>query len=231
MRLTGRGAEPFPGWEIFMKKKVAVLGLGRFGKSLARSLYDAGAEVMVVDRDPSILDSMNDTFSYGITADLSAEEAIRGLGLEEMDIVVVAMASDLAASVMSVMLAKELGVPLVMAKAYDDRMGKILTRIGADRIIFPEEETGIRTARKLLSENFLEFFEIDDDLCLLEMKPKTEWVGKTLIELNLREKYQMNVVAIRNPEDLGHTLVNPKVPIAADSEMLVILERKALDRL
>ncbi len=214
-----------------MNKSVAVLGLGRFGKSLARALYASGANVMVADRDPELIESLAGTYSYGISADLSSEEAVRGLGLEEMDIVVVAMASDLAASVMTVMLAKELGVKTVVAKAYDERMGKILTRVGADRLIFPEDETGARVARKLLSDNFLEFFEIDKNLCLLEMKPKPEWVGKTLIELNLRGKYQMNVVAIRDASNKMHTLVDPSRPIDEDCEMLVILEKKGLSKL
>ena len=130
---------------------------------------------------------------------------------------------------MSVMVAKEQGVPYVVAKASDSRMGQILTRIGADKIIYPEEETGVRTARKLVMDTFLEFFDIDNNLCLLEMKPKPEWVGKNLIELQLRDKYKMNVVAIKdNSEMRSH--IDPNLPLEKDTELLVILEKADLKR-
>ena len=150
-----------------MSKSIAVLGLGRFGKKLALGLYENGVDVMAVDRDQKLIDSISDKVTYALVADFSNAESIKGIGLEEMDTVVVAMGSDLTASIMAVMISKELGVPYVMAKASDERMGAILTKVGADEVIYPEEEMGERTARILVFDSFLEFFEIDDLLLTL----------------------------------------------------------------
>ena len=213
-----------------MAKSIAVIGLGRFGRKLAESLYDMGADVMAVDRNPEIIAAISSRVNYAIEADVSSADALIGMGLGTMDVVVVAMGSDLTASIMSVMVAKEQGVPLVVAKASDKRMGQILTKIGADRIIFPEEETGFRTARTLVMDTFLEFFDIDDNLCLLEIKPKPEWIGKNLIELNLREKYRVNVIAVKDHSEM-RSFIDPNRPLEDDTELLVILEKADLNRL
>ncbi len=210
-----------------MSKSIAVFGLGRYGKSLAYTLYDAGADVMVVDKDPKLVESVANEVTIAITADVSNAEAIKGLGVEEMDVVVVAMGSDLTASIMSVMVCKELGVPYVMAKASDERMGAILTKVGADKVLYPEEESGARTARTIVSDSFLEFFDIDKNLCIIEMKPKKEWIGKNLIDLNLRKKYHINVVAMREDTEM-RAFIDPNKPLEEDTELLVIVEKNDL---
>ena len=213
-----------------MSKSIAVLGIGRFGKRLALSLSDMGADVMVVDASTEVLEKMSPFVTYAIEADLKDADALKGIGLDGMDVVVVAMGSDLTASIMAVMVSKEIGVPYVMAKASDERMGQILTKVGADEVLFPEEEMGERTARILCSDSFLEFFEIDDNLCMLEMKPKDEWIGKNLKELNLREKYNMNVVAIKNKNAMkAH--INPDKPLTDDITLLVIIDKVDLKKL
>lgn len=212
-----------------MGKSIAVLGIGRFGKKLALSLSDMGAEVMVVDASTEVLEKMSPFVTYAIEADLKDVEALKGIGLEGMDAVVVAMGSDLTASIMSIMAAKEIGVPYVLAKAADVRMGSVLEKVGADKVIYPEEETGLRTARKLMSDSFLEFFEIDDKICILEMVPKKEWIGKNLIDLNIREKYRANVVAIREGGELK-SFVDPKEPLKEDNELLVLVNKEDLKR-
>ena len=215
-----------------MGKSFAVFGMGRFGRKLATSLYDMGADVMIVDKDPELLEKLSGKATFAIEADLSNADAINGLGLENTDVVVVAMGSDLTASIMSVMVSKEIGVPYVIAKASDERMGNILRKVGANEVIFPEEEAGFRTARILLSDTFLEFFDIDDNLCLLEMKAKKEWIGKNLIELNLREKYHINVVAMKG-SDRGrmHSSFDPKLPLEADTQLLVVVKKADLKKL
>ena len=212
-----------------MSKAIAVLGIGRFGKRLALSLSEMGAEVMVVDANTEVLDKMSKYVTYAIEADLKDADSLKGIGLENMDVVVVAMGSDLTASIMSVMASKEIGVPYVLAKAADERMGDILIKVGADKVIFPEEETGVRTARKLMSDSFLEFFEIDEKLCILEMKPKKEWVGKSLIELNMREKYHANVVSLREGTELK-TFIDPKQPLKEENELLILMAKEDLKR-
>ena len=213
-----------------MSKSFAVIGLGRFGKKLACTLYDMGNDVMAVDKNAEIVAGVADYVTYAIEADVSNPDVVHGLGLEEMDVVVVAMGSDLTSSIMAVMIAKEQGVKYVLAKAKDHRMGQILERIGADKIIYPEEETGLRTARTLTSDSFLEFFDIDDNLCLLEIRPKPEWIGKNLIELNLREKYHVNVVAVKDHSEM-RSFIDPERPLEEDTELLVILEKADLNLL
>ncbi len=213
-----------------MGKSIAVIGLGRFGRKLAESLYEMGTDVMAVDKNPEIVAAVSGRVTYAIETDVVSEDALKGIGLGSMDVVVVAMGSDLVASIMSVMVAKEQGVPMVIAKAADKRMGQILERIGADKIIFPEEETGFRTARTLVMDSFLEFFDIDDNLCLLEIKPKKEWIGKNLIELDLRGKYGVNVVAVKDHSEM-RSFIDPKRLLEADTELLVILEKADLNRL
>ncbi len=212
-----------------MAKSIAVIGLGRFGKKTAESLYEMGADVLAVDRNPEIIASVADHVTYALEVDVTSADALKGIGLETMDVVVAAMGSDMVASIMAVMVAKEQGVPYVVAKASDSRMGQILTRIGADKIIYPEEETGVRTARKLVMDTFLEFFDIDKNLCLLEMKPKPEWIGKNLIELKLRDKYNMNVVAIKDHNEM-RSYIDPNRPLEAETELLVILEKADLKK-
>ncbi|MBO4864289.1 MAG: TrkA family potassium uptake protein [Eubacterium sp.] len=208
-------------------KQVAVIGLGRFGKKLALSLYKNGVDVMAVDKDEELVERISSDVTYAIRADVNDVEAIKGLGLEDVDAVVVAIGSDLTSSIMAVMVAKEVGVPYVMAKAADERMGEILTKIGADKVIYPEEETGERTARKLMSDSFMEFFDIDNNLCLVEIRPKKEWIGKNLVELKLREKYKINVVAVKDNHKM-HSTVDPMKPVEEDMTFLVILKKADL---
>ena len=210
-----------------MGRTFAVLGLGRFGKKLAVSLYDMGEEVMAIDRNPELVEAVSGSVTYAIEADVSNADALKGVNIGEIDTVIVAMGSDLTASIMAVMVSKEQGVPHVIAKAADERMGEILKKVGADRIIFPEEDTGLRIARKLSSDSFLDFFDIDDNLCLVEIKPKLEWIGKNLIELQLRDKYRMNVVAIKDHSEM-RSFIDPKRPLEDDTELLVIIEKDDL---
>ncbi len=210
-----------------MSKSIAVFGLGRFGRSLATELYNSGADVMVVDKNEFLIDEISDKVSYAVIADLTNEESIKEIGIENMDVVVVTMGSDLTASIMSVMVAKEVGVPYVIAKAADERMGNILSKMGADKVIYPEEEMGIRTAQTIVSDDFLEYFNIDNNLCLLEMRTRPEWVGKNLIELDLRNKYHINVVAVKFHSKMRSS-IDPNRPLEADSKLVVILDKSDL---
>ncbi|MBQ8930351.1 MAG: TrkA family potassium uptake protein [Oscillospiraceae bacterium] len=215
-----------------MAKSFAVLGMGRFGTSIARSLYESGEDVMAVDKDEDLMEALASKVTYAVTADLSDEDSVKELGLGDMDAVVVATGKDLESSILCVMVAKEQGVPLVLAKARNKRMGDILTRIGADRIIYPEEETGVRIAKSLVSKDFLDFFELSDKLCLIEMKTKEEWIGKNLRQLDLKREYSINIVAIRHGKDGEYNhMINPDTPFAADDTILLIVETKNLFRI
>ena len=212
-----------------MKKSVAVLGLGRFGRSISENLYNMGADVLVVDQDEKLVTEFAPKCTSAICADLTVEEEVKALGLKDMDIVIVSMADNLAASIMSIAVAKEQGVPRVVAKASSDLMSSILLKVGADKILDPEGEGGFRSARILLSSSFMDFFKIDDNMYMVEMSPKKEWLGKSLIELNLRSKSNLNVVAERNKGELWH-FIDPKKPIAEESILLIVMEKKDMGK-
>ena len=212
-----------------MKQSIAVLGLGKYGMSLAKSLYDMGADVLVADRNKSVLEDMENHCSACIQADLCDEEEVLGLGLKNMDVVVTAMGGNLAASIMCVSVAKDLGVPLIIAKSSSTRMGKILEKVGATKVIDPEEQGGVRSARILASETVLDYFQIDRSLCMIEMKTQPKWEGKNLIELDLRRKRKINVVAVKEPNGTWQ-LADPEKPLKESYKLLAILARDDLSR-
>lgn len=212
-----------------MKKSIAVLGLGKFGRSLARSLSSLGADVLAVDQNETIVKEIADFCSEAVCADLTNEESLNALGLKDMDIVVVAVGRNLEASIFAVSAAKEQGVPLVMAKSISVRMSTILRRIGADKVILPEEYAGNRTAVTLMSESVLDYFQVDDSLCMIEMKPHSEWVGKTMAELDIRKNYHANVLAEKDA-DGKWMMADPERTLQEGSELLVLLEQKDLGK-
>lgn len=209
-----------------MKKTVAVLGLGQYGEYFARDMYEFGADVLIVDRNEKKLKDMAMCATSAIQADLSIEEEVISLGLRNMDLVVVAMAGNLAASIMSVAVAKEQNVPVIIAKSSSDRMSAILERLGADYVIVPERIGAIQSSMIYASDNFLDYFKIDDNLCMVEMKPLNRWVGKTIVDLDLRSKHGLNVVAIKS----GQTweILKPMNHIKADDTLLIALKREDL---
>ena len=208
-----------------MKKSIAVLGLGKFGRSLARSLSSLGADVLAVDQNETIVKEIADFCSEAVCADLTNEESLNALGLKDMDIVVVAVGRNLEASIFAVSAAKEQGVPLVMAKSISVRMSTILRRIGADKVFLPEEYAGNRTAVTLMSESVLDYFQVDDSLCMIEMKPHSEWVGKTMAELDIRKNYHANVLAEKDA-DGKWMMADPERTLQEGSELLVLLDER-----
>lgn len=214
-----------------MKKTIAVLGLGKYGISLAKSMYEMGADVLVVDNNHDKLKDMDGYCTAAVCADLTNEDEVEMLGLKNMDIVAVAMADNLSASIMSVAVANELKVPLIVAKSSSDRMTSILKKIGADKVIVPEEYGGEQSARILASETFLDYFKVDENLCIVEMLPLQKWVGKNMVELNLRKNYKINVIAYMN-HNTGHwKILDPIEPLDAENKLLIVLEKSQLHRI
>ena len=211
------------------KKSIAVLGLGKYGCSLAESLYNLGQDVLVADIDERVIKEMAPKVTAAVCADLGNEDEVVALGLQNMDIVIVCMGGNIAASVLSVSIAKEKGVPVVVAKASSPRMMAVLKRIGADKIIDPEREGGVRSARILASRHIRDYFEIDENLCMVELQPKSQWLGHNLMELNLRQKFNMNVAAIKKVGgNWGY--VDPARALKDNDLLLVILEKDALNK-
>ncbi|MBR4767612.1 MAG: TrkA family potassium uptake protein, partial [Lachnospiraceae bacterium] len=152
------------------------------------------------------------------------------MGLGSVDTVIIAMGENLEASIMAAMVAKEVGVNKVIAKASSKRMAEILLKIGADEIIFPEEDAAFRTAKSLLSDTFLDYYDLGDHLSLVEMYPKPAWIGQTLKELNLRKREGLNVVAIREKGG-SFVHINGDTVLTETSEMLIVAEKKKLRKL
>lgn len=213
-----------------INKTYAVLGLGRYGRAVAEELVKNGAEVLAVDIDQNNVNNAIETLPLCKCADITEPEAVKRLGISNIDVVIIAMANSLEASVMAVTLCKEAGVETVIVKCGNEMHQKILIRVGADKVIFPEKESGIRLAKNILSSGFSEMIELSDDVSMVEIGVKAEWVGKTLIELGLRQKYSINVVAIRQGTEIS-TTVDPALPLETGMELIVIANTNKLKKL
>ena len=212
------------------KKTYAVFGLGRYGSAVAKELIDNGMEVIAVDTDQRIVNDAAAYLPVCKCADVTDAEVISRLGIENIDTVVVCMASNLEASVMAVTLCKEAGVKTVIAKCANEMHQKILLRVGADQVVFPEHESGVRLAKNLLSSGFIDIISLSKDVSMVEIDVKGEWLGKNLIELNLRKKYGLNIVAIKKGETVNVN-VNPEQPLDADTTLIVIANTAKLGKL
>ena len=213
-----------------MKKTYAVFGLGRYGIAVARELVSNGVEVIAVDTDKRIVNAAAAELSICKCADVTDPDVIRQLGISNVDVVIIAMANNLEASVMAVTLCKEIGVKTVIAKAANEMHQKILNRVGADKVVFPENESGIRLAKNLLSSGFVDMVSLSKNVSMIELDVKPEWVGRNLIELNLRKKYSINVVAVRTG-DVVSVDIDPHAPLKEDDNLIVIANPEKLAKL
>ena len=212
------------------KKTYAVFGLGRYGTAVAKELVDNGMEVIAIDAEQKIV---NDAVAYLPVckcADVTDAEVISRLGIGNIDVVIVCMAGNLEASVMAITLCKEAGVKTVIAKCSNEMQQKILLRVGADQVVFPENESGIRLAKNLLSSGFIDMISLSKDVSMVEIDVKDEWCGKNLIELNLRKKYGFNIVAIKKGEKVSVN-INPEQILDAESSLIVIANTTKLGKL
>ena len=212
------------------KKTYAVFGLGRYGTAVARELISNGMEVIAVDKDERVVNEAAVYLPVCKCADVTDAEVISRLGIGNIDTVIVCMAGNLEASVMAITLCKEAGVNTVIAKCANEMHQKILLRVGADRVVFPENESGTRLAKNLLSSGFIDMISLSRDVSMVEIDMRDEWCGKNLIELNLRKKYGFNIVAIKKGEDVNVN-INPEQPLDAQSSLIVIANTAKLGKL
>lgn len=204
-----------------MSKQYAVIGLGRFGMSVGANLATQGHEVLGIDESESLVHAASSVLTHVIQADATDEEALKAMGLRNFDAVIVAIGSDLEASILVTLLLKEMGVPLVIAKASTDLQGRVLQKIGADRVVYPERDMGARVAHSLLATNILDYIELSPKYSILEIEAPPQICGKTLKELNLRNRYSVNVMAIKR----GHSiLATPKAEdVIMSGDILVVI--------
>ena len=212
------------------KKTYAVFGLGRYGIAVAKELVENGMEVIAIDSNQKIVNDAAAFLPVCKCADVTDQEVITRLGIGSIDTVIVCMASNLEGSVMAVTLCKEAGVKKVIAKCANEMHQKIMLRVGADEVVFPENESGIRLAKNLLSSGFIDMISLSKDVSMVEIDVKPEWVGKNLIELNLRKKYGFNIVALKKGEKVNVT-INPEQSLEADTTLIVIANVAKLGKL
>ncbi|MDE7198354.1 MAG: TrkA family potassium uptake protein [Lachnospiraceae bacterium] len=213
-----------------INQSYAVFGLGRYGIAVAKELVRNGAEVLAVDSDEELVNAAIAEIPYCKCADITDPEVIRQLGIANIDVVIIAMDSSLEASVMATMLCKEIGVETVIAKCATDMDCKILSKVGADRVVFPESESGIRLAKNLISSGFVDIMDISADVSMIELEVRPEWIGKSLLELNLRKKYSINVIAVIQDGNV-RTDIDPEKPISQNMKFIVIASPSRLRKL
>jgi trk system potassium uptake protein TrkA len=185
-----------------MKKQFAVIGLGRFGSSVAKTLSHMSFEVLARDDREERIQEMSAIVTHAVQADSTDEEALRAIGIRNFDVVVVAIGEDIQASILTTLILKEIGIPTIVVKAVNELHGKVLKKIGADKVIFPERDMGQRVAHHLISSNILDHIELSADYSIVEIKVSNQMVGKSLRELDIRAKYGCNVIAIKQQEKL-----------------------------
>ena len=212
------------------KKTYAVFGLGRYGTAVARELVENGSEVIAIDMEQRIVNDAAVFLPVCKCADVTDADVISRLGIGSIDTVIICMAGNLEASVMAVTLCKEAGVKNVIAKAANEMHQKILLRVGADQVVFPEYESGVRLAKNLLSSGFIDMISLSKDVSMVEIDVKDEWLGKNLIELNLRKKYGFNIVAIKKGDKVNVN-INPEQVIDNETTLIVIANTSKLGKL
>lgn len=208
----------------------AVIGLGRFGSSVARTLYELGHNVLAVDKDEEALREVVDHVTHAVQVDSTDPEALRAVGITNLDAVVVAIGEDIQESILTTMLLKDLGVKKVVAKAVDEQQRKVLEKVGADLVIFPERDMGERVAHTLASPNVLEYIELSPEYTIEEVNVPARLQGRSLGDLDLRNKFGVNVLLIRRNSQL---LISPAtdVQLQTGDVLVVVGENKQLNRL
>lgn len=212
------------------KKSFAVFGLGRYGTAVAKELVANGMEVLAVDTSQKIVNDAAAYLPVCKCADVTDPEVIDRLGIKNIDTVIICMANDMEASVMAITLCKEAGVETIIAKCANEMHKKIFLRVGADHVVFPETESGIHLAKNLLSSGFIDMVSLSKDVSIVEIDVKDEWVGKNLIELNLRKKYDVNIIAIRENDNINVT-INPEEPLKKSTTLIVLASLSKLSKL
>ena len=202
-------------------KQYLVIGCGRFGSSVAKKMCQLGNEVMVIDKDEDSINNIAELVTHTAIVDVTEERDLKSIGLGNFDVVIVAISSDVRASIMATLIAKEMGVEQVVCKAKDELQAKVLYKIGADRVVFPERDMGIRVAHNLVSDNILDHIELDPEYSIMEIVTPNKWVGKTLIELDLRAKYEITILAVKSGDKIN-VIPSPQEQLQEKSILVVI---------
>ncbi len=211
-------------------KQFAIFGLGSFGSSLATNLYNLGHDVYAIDKSEELINAIADQVTYAVQADVTDIHALKSIGIQNVDVVIIALSTDLNASFLGVINAKELGVKTVYAKAQNDTHTKVLYQLGVDKVISPEKEMGKKIAYSLTNSSFLDLVELDPTHTLMELEALPNWKDHTLIDLNLRVKYNINVIIIKRNDNV---IINPlpEEIIHAKDRLIVLGDSSEINKL
>lgn len=207
-------------------KQFVVIGLGRFGESVAKTLYSLGHDVLAIDMDEDSVQEISDSVTHAVQMDATDENALRTLGLRNFDVAVVTIGANIQASVMATLLVKDMGIKYIIAKGNSDLHAKVLYKIGADRVILPEKDMGVRVAHNLVSSSILDYIELSPDYSIIEIESPKEWYGKSMKELSLRSKYGINVMAIKRNNEVN---ISPDADDVINKDDIVVAIGSAED--
>lgn len=213
-----------------MSKSFLIIGLGRFGQSTARMLTMLGHEVLAVDKRADRVSAIKDSVMHAVQADTTDERAVAQLGIRNFDCVVICIGDDIRASVLATVLCREMGAKKIVAKAQDDLHQKLLIKTGADRVVQPEHDGGIRLARSLVAEGVLDSLDLSEEYSINEVEIPRDWVGRSLAQIDVRNRYGVSVIAIRRE---GHVSVNidPSDPFQKNDSIYLLGDDKSLERI
>ncbi len=211
-------------------ESVVVFGAGRFGSALAKELYEQGVEVLVVDINHDRVQELSSQIPNIVRADILDEGALEELGLGNFDVAVVAIGQNLEASIVATVAAKEHGIPLIYGKAQNELQSRILKKVGADFVVFPEMEMGMRLGRAISKKSIMEYIHFSDQYSIMEIVPPHKWIGRTIKDIDISNKYSINVIAVRKE---GETLIVPlrDVKIEETDRLIVIGEDSVITKL
>ena len=209
-------------------KSFAVIGLGQFGMTLAVTLAESDCDVLAIDDKEENIEEISEKVTYAVKADVREPGILKALGVQNVDVAIIAVAENLEASISATMQAKDLGVSFVVAKSMNSLHGRILDKIGADKIIYPEQSMGLRVARNLMSGGYLDVFELSAEFSMAEFSMPVSWIGKNLVDLNIRERFHINIIGIKQGENVTVDL-DPSEPLPDNSSIIAIGKNKDLN--
>lgn len=207
-------------------KQFIIIGIGKFGESIATNLYKMGHDVLAVDIDEERVQHITNKVTHAVQADATEEGTLEALGVKHFDGAVVTIGESVQASILITLLCKELGIRHVLAKAQNELHAKVLYKIGADRVVFPERDMGLRVAHSLVSTSFLDYIELTPDYSIVELKAAKDWQGKSLKDLNIRAKYGINIMAIKQDDKV---VVSPAADDVIQRDDVLVVIGKAED--
>lgn len=212
-------------------KSFLVIGMGRFGTAVAQELTELGQEVLAIDENEEDVQRVAEDVTQAMQGDAQDEAVLRAVGVRNFDCCVVAVGTDMEASILITVMLKELGAKYIVAKARSAVHAKVLERVGADRVVLPESEMGRKLAQRLAHTNVVDFIGVSDEYSILEVHTPKSWVGKSLVQLAVRQKYKVNVLAVRHGEN-GALDASPKPNMAIESNDLLLImgENKFVDK-